>query len=136
MVPFSKINIFKEGLMNTLICYKKCTTCKAVEKLMKDQAIDYGIREIDKDNPTKDELKKWKEMSGLDLKRFFNTSGKIYKEMGLSKKLKDIPEDEQFDMLASDGMLVERPILLLDDSRIFVGPDVKKYLLGELDEDK
>ena len=77
MVPFSKINIFKEGLMNTLICYKKCTTCKAVEKLMKDQAIDYGIREIDKDNPTKDELKKWKEMSGLDLKRFFNTSGKI-----------------------------------------------------------
>ena len=54
MVPFSKINIFKEGLMNTLICYKKCTTCKAVEKLMKDQAIDYGIREIDKDNPTKD----------------------------------------------------------------------------------
>lgn len=120
--------------MNTLICYKKCTTCKAVEKLMRDNAIDFELREIDKDNPSKEEIKTWKEKSKLDLKRFFNTSGKIYREMGLSKKLKDMSEEYQLDLLSSDGMLVKRPILLLDDERVIVGPDVKKYILGELDE--
>jgi len=122
--------------MNKLICYKKCTTCKAVEKIMKDLNIDYEIREIDKENPTKEELKAWKEVTGLPLKRFFNTSGKIYKDLGLSQRLKDMPEEDQYELLATDGMLVKRPILFTGDGLILVGPDVKKYLLGELNEDK
>ena len=110
--------------MNTLICYKKCTTCKGVEKIMKDQGLDYDLREIQ-------ELKAWREKSGLPLKRFFNTSGKIYKDLGLSKKLGDMSEEDQYKLLSRDGMLVKRPILLVGDDKILVGPDVKKYLLGE-----
>src|SRR3712207_3307955 len=103
---------------------------------MKDLSIDYEIREIDKENPTKEELKAWKEVTGLPLKRFFNTSGKIYKDLGLSQRLKDMPEEDQYELLATDGMLVKRPILFTGDGLILVGPDVKKYLLGELNEDK
>ena len=117
--------------MDTLICYKKCTTCKGVEKIMKDQGLDYDLREIDKENPSIEELKTWREKSGLPLKRFFNTSGKIYKDLGLSKKLGDMSEEDQYKLLARDGMLVKRPILLVGDDKILVGPDVKKYLLGE-----
>lgn len=117
--------------MKTLICYKKCTTCKAVEKIMKDQGLDYELREIDKDNPSIGELKYWREKTGLPLKRFSNTSGKIYKEMGLSKKLADMTEEDQYKLLSTDGMIVKRPILIMDDEKIFVGPDVKKFLLGQ-----
>ena len=76
-------------------------------------------------------MKAWREKSGLPLKRFFNTSGKIYKDLGLSKKLGDMSEEDQYKLLARDGMLVKRPILLIGDDKILVGPDVKKYLLGE-----
>ena len=114
--------------MNTLICYKKCTTCKGVEKIMKDQGLAYELREIDKENPS---IKELRERSGLPLKRFFNTSGKIYKDMGLSKKLADMSEEDQYKLLATDGMLVKRPILLVGDEKILVGPDVKKFLLDE-----
>ncbi|MGP1618026.1 ArsC/Spx/MgsR family protein [Peptostreptococcus stomatis] len=117
--------------MNTLICYKKCTTCKGVENIMKDQGLAYELREIDKENPSIEELKAWREKSGLPLKRFFNTSGKIYKDMGLSKNLADMSEEDQYKLLATDGMLVKRPILLVGDEKILVGPDVKKFLLGE-----
>lgn len=117
--------------MNILVCYKKCTTCKGVEKIMKDQGLDFDLREIDKENPTIEELKAWREKSGLPLKRFFNTSGKIYKDMGLSKKLVDMTEEDQYKLLSTDGMLVKRPILIIDDKKILVGPDVKKFLLGE-----
>ena len=98
---------------------------------MKDQGLDYDLREIDKENPSIEELKDWREKSGLPLKRFFNTSGKIYKDLGLSKKLGDMSEEDQYKLLSRDGMLVKRPILLVGDDKILVGPDVKKYLLGE-----
>jgi transcriptional regulator, spx/mgsR family len=98
---------------------------------MKDQGLDYDLREIDKENPSIGELKDWREKSGLPLKRFFNTSGKIYKDLGLSKKLGDMSEEDQYKLLSRDGMLVKRPILLVGDDKILVGPDVKKYLLGE-----
>lgn len=113
--------------MNTILCYKSCTTCKGVLKLMKDKNFEYEYREISEENPSVDELRLWKERSELPLKKFFNTSGKIYREMELSKKLKDMDEDKQYELLASDGMLVKRPILLLEDGRVLVGPDVKKY---------
>ena len=98
---------------------------------MKDQGLDYDLREIDKENPSIEELKDWREKSGLPLKRFFNTSGKIYKDLGLSKKLGDMSAEDQYKLLSRDGMLVKRPILLVGDDKILVGPDVKKYLLGE-----
>lgn len=109
------------------ICYKKCTTCKKVEKLMQDKKLSYQTREIDKENPSKKELKKWYEESGLDIKRFFNTSGKIYREENLKDKLKEMSLDEKLELLSKDGMLVKRPILI-DGDKFFIGPDVKKYI--------
>lgn len=113
--------------MNLLICYKKCSTCKGVEKLMQEKEIEYDYREIDKDNPTAAELKEWHEKSGLPITKFFNTSGILYREQGLSEKRKNMTEDEQYEVLATDGMLVKRPILFLD-GEIYVGPQVKKHL--------
>lgn len=113
--------------MVTLMGYKKCSTCAGVEKLLKEKNIEYTYREIDKDNPTEQELKKWHEESQLPLKRFFNTSGILYREMKLAQKLSDMSQEEQYKLLASDGMLVKRPILFID-GKIYVGPDVKKYL--------
>lgn len=110
-----------------LICYKKCTTCKGVEKMLEEKNISYDYREIDKDNPREDELKKWHEISGLDIKRFFNTSGIIYREMNLKDKLKDMTLEEKYALLSTDGMLVKRPIMI-DGDNIYVGPDVKKYI--------
>lgn len=114
-----------------IICYKNCSTCKGVVKLMKDKNIDFEYREISEENPTIKELKEWKEKSGLPLKKFFNTSGKIYRELELSKKLPDMSEEEQYELLASDGMIVKRPILILENGDVFVGADVKKYLEGK-----
>lgn len=95
--------------------------------MLGDSGIDFEYREISEDNPSAQELKVWREKSELPLKRFFNTSGKIYKEMGLAAKLKDMSDDEQYELLATDGMLVKRPILVMKD-KVLVGPDVKKYL--------
>lgn len=112
-----------------LIGYKKCTTCKGVEKMLDEKSISYTYREIDKDIPTKKELKKWHKDSGLDIKRFFNTSGMVYRDNNLKDKLKDMTDSEKYDMLSKDGMLIKRPILLDDDgSFVAIGPDVKKYL--------
>lgn len=112
--------------MNILLCYKRCTTCKNVEKMLEEKGFEYEVREISEANPTKEELKLWVEKSGLPLKRFFNTSGKIYREMGLSTKLKEMSDEEQFDLLSTDGMIVKRPILLKGDE-VIVGHDVKKF---------
>lgn len=113
--------------MNTILCYKSCTTCRNILKLMKEKNFDYEYREISEEGPSVEELRLWKEKSNLSLKKFFNTSGKIYREMELSKKLKNMDEEKQYELLASDGMLVKRPILLLEDGRVLVGSDVKKY---------
>lgn len=112
-----------------LIGYKKCTTCKGIEKMLDEKGIAYSYREIDKEIPTVKELKKWHKDSGLDIKRFFNTSGLVYRDMNLKDKLADMTDDEKYELLSGNGMLVKRPILLEDDGTfVAVGPDVKKYL--------
>lgn len=111
-----------------LICYKKCTTCKGVEKMLEEKGISYDYRDIKEDNPKSSELKSWHEKTGLPIKRFFNTSGKIYRENNLKDKVNDMSLDEAYDLLSTDGMLVKRPILFTDEGEIFVGPDVKKYI--------
>ena len=101
--------------MITFICYPKCTTCKKAQKFLDDNAIEYTLRDIKTENPSFDELKIWYERSGLPLKRFFNTSGLLYKSLALKDKLPNMSEEEQLKLLATDGMLVKRPILLGDD---------------------
>lgn len=95
--------------------YPQCTTCKRAKKWLENKNISYIDRHIKEENPTVEELKKWHEKSGLPLKRFFNTSGNLYKEMGLKDKLPEMSEEEQFELLASDGMLVKRPIIVTED---------------------
>jgi arsenate reductase len=102
------------------ICYPKCTTCTKARKWLKENDIEYVERDIKADNPKYAELKKWYKMSGLPLKRFFNTSGMQYKSLGLKDKLEGMSEDEQLRLLATDGMLVKRPIAI-EGETIFVG---------------
>ena len=108
------------------IHYPKCTTCKRAKKWLDERGVDYTERHIVEDNPTAEELKAWHEKSGLPLKRFFNTSGMKYRELGLKDKLKDMSEEEQYELLSSDGMLVKRPLLICDD-RVFVGFKEKEW---------
>lgn len=97
------------------ICYPRCTTCKKAQKWLDDRGIKYHERNIQIENPTIDELREWHGKSGLPLKRFWNTSGQKYRALSLSKRLSDMTEDEQFALLATDGMLVKRPILVGED---------------------
>ncbi len=115
--------------MTTLICYRKCSTCKGVERTLQDKGVPYTYREIDTHNPTADELKAWHQQSGLPLRRFFNTSGIKYREMGLSQQLNDMPEDAQYALLATDGMLVKRPIVL-ENGQVHVGRDAVTWANG------
>ena len=96
------------------ICYPKCSTCQKAKKWLDEHNIKYTERHIAEENPSYDELKKWHETSGLPLKRFFNTSGMLYREMGLKDKLPEMSEEEQYQLLATDGMLVKRPILVTE----------------------
>ena len=102
------------------ICYPKCTTCKKAQKWLDDNNISYEIRDIKENNPTFDELSEWHRKSGLPLKRFFNTSGLLYKSMGLKDKLLSMSEKEQLELLSTDGMIVKRPIVVTDDT-VLVG---------------
>ena len=97
------------------IYYPKCSTCKKAKKWLDEQGISYEDRHIIEDNPTVEELKDWHERSGLPLKRFFNTSGMKYRELGLKDKLPEMSEEEQYELLATDGMLVKRPLVVGDD---------------------
>ncbi len=106
--------------MIKFVCYPKCTTCKKAQKFLDDNGIDYEIRDIKSENPSYDELKRWHEASGLPLKKFFNTSGMLYRSMELKDKLPDMTEEEQLELLATDGMLVKRPIAV-SDNRVLVG---------------
>ena len=102
------------------LCYPKCTTCQKAQKWLDAKGIPYAPRHIKEQNPTVAELRQWHQKSGLPLKKFFNTSGLQYKALDLKTRLPDMTEDEQFALLASDGMLVKRPILLAGD-RVLVG---------------
>ncbi len=101
------------------IQYPNCVTCKRAVQWLKDNNIEYTDRDIRAENPTREELEHWHKISPLPLKRFFNTSGMLYKQLHLKDKLADMSEDEQLDLLASDGMMVRRPILVGDDFVLF-----------------
>ena len=103
-----------------LICYPKCTTCQKARKWLEARGLAYEERHIQLDRPTAEELKSWRAESGLPLKRFFNTSGQKYRELHLSEQLPTMSEEEQYELLASDGMLVKRPILT-GDGFVLVG---------------
>ena len=103
-----------------LICYPKCTTCQKAKKWLESQGIAYTERNIAEENPTYAELKEWYKKSGLPLKRFFNTSGLLYKSMQLKEKLPEMSEEEQLKLLATDGMLVKRP-LVVDGDNVLTG---------------
>ena len=107
-------------MMVKFICYPKCTTCQKAKKWLDDNKIEYEFRDIKLDNPTIDELTEWYKKSGLPLKKFFNTSGLLYKSLDLKNKLLTMTEDEMLHLLASDGMLVKRP-LLIGDNFVLVG---------------
>ena len=102
------------------VCYPRCSTCKKAVKWLEDNGLEFTYRDIKEENPSEAELRKWHEASGLPLKRFFNTSGMLYKEMHLKDRLPDMSVDEQFALLASDGMLVKRPLLVKGDT-VLVG---------------
>lgn len=97
------------------LCYAKCTTCQKAKKWLDANEIEYTERPIKEQNPTVEELKAWHRRSGLPLKKFFNTSGLLYKDMKLKDRLPGMSEEEQYALLATDGMLVKRPILVGDD---------------------
>ena len=97
------------------VCYPKCTTCQKAKKWLEEQGISYEERDIKTENPQKEELKEWYKKSGLPLKRFFNTSGMLYKQMNLKDKLPEMSGEEQLELLATDGMLVKRPIVVDGD---------------------
>lgn len=101
--------------MLNFICYPKCTTCQRAKKWLDDNGIEYELRDIKLHNPTLEELTQWYKKSGLPLKKFFNTSGLLYKSLELKTKLPTMTEDEMLKLLATDGMLVKRPILVGDD---------------------
>ena len=104
----------------TFLQYPACGTCRKAKKWLEENQVAYNNRLIVEDNPTKEELKLWIPKSGLPLKKFFNTSGVIYKEMNLKDKLPNMTEEEQIELLASNGKLVKRPLLVSDD-KVLVG---------------
>ena len=97
------------------ICYPKCSTCQKAKKWLDDRGTSYELRDIKTENPTLDELTAWYQKSGLPLKKFFNTSGLLYKEMNLKDKLSNMSEKEQLELLATNGMLVKRPLIVKGD---------------------
>ena len=100
--------------------YPKCSTCQKAKKFLDDNKVEYIDRHIVLDNPNKEELKKWISLSGKDIQKFFNTSGIKYRELNLKKTLKELDFDEKLDILSSDGMLVKRPLLILDN-KVLIG---------------
>lgn len=104
----------------TFVCYPKCTTCQKAKRWLEDHQITFELRDIKTDNPTYEELEAWHRRSGLPLKKFFNTSGLLYKSMELKDKLPGMTEEEMLRLLATDGMLVKRP-LLVGDTFVLVG---------------
>ena len=101
--------------MIKFICYPKCTTCQKAKRWLDDNNTEYELRDIKLENPTVDELTEWYKKSGLPLKKFFNTSGLLYKSLDLKNKLPEMSENEMLKLLATDGMLVKRPLLVSDD---------------------
>ena len=106
--------------MTKVYCYSKCTTCKKALKWLDDNKIEHTVIDIKEDHPDEKTLRQLHKISGLPLRKFFNTSGQLYREMELSKKLPGMSDDDMFKLLASDGMLVKRPLLITED-KVLVG---------------
>ncbi len=117
--------------MNVFICYDRCSTCQKAERWLQEHAVSFMKRPIKEENPTAFELKAWSERSGIPLRRFFNTSGSLYKELALKEKLPTLSEEEMLALLTSNGMLVKRPLLITDTSVLvgFRADDWKTRLL-------
>ncbi|NLZ71997.1 MAG: Spx/MgsR family RNA polymerase-binding regulatory protein [Clostridiaceae bacterium] len=126
--------------MFTLICYKKCSTCTNVEKILQAKNLDYQYREIDKNPPTAKELKEWIKINEQPITKWLNTSGQKYRALNISQKRKTMSESELLELMATDGMLIKRPILFIPDDctlkssedslnqSVLVGPQVQKWL--------
>ena len=112
--------------MLKFICYPKCTTCQRAKKWLDDNGIEYEMRDIKLENPTLEELTEWYGRSGLPLRKFFNTSGLLYKSLDLKSKLPNMSEAEMLELLASDGMLVKRPLIIGEDL-VLVGFKESEY---------
>lgn len=106
--------------MLLFVCYPRCTTCQKARKWLEEQGLEFRERHIKEENPSQEELSAWQEKSGLPLTRFFNTSGQLYRSLGLKDKLAAMSREEQLELLAGDGMLVKRP-LLIDEDQVLVG---------------
>lgn len=107
-------------MKNLFVCYSKCSTCKKAKKWLDENNISYEERDIKEDNPKAEELKKWINESNYPIKKFFNTSGIVYRELGLKDKLENMSQEEKIKLLATDGMLVKRPILV-NEKNVLVG---------------
>jgi transcriptional regulator, spx/mgsR family len=116
----------EKKMKNLFIEYPKCSTCQKAKKWLDENNIEYVDRNIVTETPTKDELKKWIPKSGLDIRKFFNTSGMKYRELNIKEKIKDMSEDEIYELLASDGMLIKRP-LFISDTLILKGFKEKEW---------
>ncbi len=112
--------------MTLFVCYPKCSTCQRARKQLEAQGVVFTERNIKEDRPTAEELRGWQRKSGLPLRRFFNTSGLQYKALQLKDRLPEMSEEEQLALLASDGMLVKRPILVTEDI-VLVGHKAEEY---------
>ena len=110
-----------------VLCYPKCTTCQKALKWLDDHSVQYEVRNIKEDNPTIEELTEWYNKSSLDIKRFFNTSGLLYKSMELKDRLPGMSDDEKLALLSTDGMLVKRP-LIISEKGIYTGFKEKEWL--------
>ena len=112
--------------MNLFVCYSKCSTCQKAKKYLIEHNISFIERDIKGNNPTKEELRAWQKISGLPLKKFFNTSGLVYKELKLAEKLSTMSDEQMLDVLATNGMLVKRP-LFVNDNKVLVGFKESEY---------
>lgn len=112
--------------MNLFLCYNRCSTCKKAQKWLDENGVEYEFRDIKEYNPTENQLRQWHKKSGLPLKRFFNTSGLLYKDLKLKDKLPTMSEDEQFALLATDGLLLKRPLMITKD-KVLVGFKEDEY---------
>ena len=108
------------------LCYDKCTTCKKAEKWLKENNIEYEKRPIKEENPSAEELRTWHELSGLPIKRLFNTSGMLYRSMHLKDRIPEMSDDEIYELLSTDGMLVKRPMIITDE-KVLIAFRVKEW---------
>lgn len=125
-MPLTRVYLERE-IMIKFICYPKCTTCQRAKKWLEENKIEYELRDIKLDNPTLEELTEWYKKSGLPIKKLFNTSGLLYKSLDLKNRLLEMSEDEMLKLLATDGMLVKRPLLIGDDFVLVGFKEVEWY---------